>query len=72
MILSLAHPDFYRSQRDPLHIVGFTLAHVSIGAILLSCVLPRWFDMLVPVDKRAEDGARTVPRLESTVVDTKR
>lgn len=69
MVLSFAYPDFYSSRRDPLHIVGFTLAHVGIAAILLSYIFPRWFDSLVPIGRRAEGDAPTVPLVESTVVE---
>jgi len=69
MILSFAYPDFYSSRHDPLHIVGFTLAHVGIAAILLSYIMPGWFDSLVPVGRQAEGEAPTVPLLESTVVE---
>lgn len=40
MILSFAYPDFYRSRHDSLHIVGLTLAHVGIAAILLLFLVP--------------------------------
>ena len=43
-----------------------TLAHVGIAAILFSFLVPRWFDFLVPVDRRAEGDTATVPLLEST------
>ncbi len=72
MILSFAYPDFYHPQRDPLHIIGFTIAHVGIAAILLSYIVPRWFDSLVPARRREEAKAPTVPLLESTVVEVQR
>jgi hypothetical protein len=59
MILSFAYPGFYRSRCNLLHIVGFALARLGIAAILLSYIVSRWVDVLVPIEMRAEGGAPT-------------
>lgn len=72
IVLSFAYPDFYQQRYDPLHIIGFTIAHFSLLMVGLGFIAPRWFDVFVPVQRRGEGDIATVPNLESGVVDALR
>lgn len=57
IIYSFAYPGFYLLRDDPLHIFGFSLAHLVLIVIGLGLVLPRWFDVFIPPHRRG-DGKR--------------
>lgn len=42
-------------------ITGFTLAHIGMVLIILGCVAPRYYDKLIPAQRRAEGTEPTVP-----------
>lgn len=42
-------------------IAGFILSHLLMVAIILGCVMPRYYDVFVPVDRRDEGTEATVP-----------
>ena len=42
-------------------IAGFILAHFCLLLILLGIVLPRYYDIFIPVERRAEGTEVTVP-----------
>ncbi|CAO2653022.1 Nn.00g024330.m01.CDS01 [Neocucurbitaria sp. VM-36] len=70
LVTSLAYPDFITDgSRDPLHIVGFFLAHATFALVVLSFVMPRWFNAIVLPERRLEGDAPTVVNLESNIVD---
>ncbi|KAK8856081.1 SNF-domain-containing protein [Apiospora arundinis] len=61
IIFSFAYPEFYTLRYDPLMITGFTLAHIGMVLIILGCVAPRYYDKLIPAQRRAEGTEPTVP-----------
>ena len=44
--------------KDPVHIFGFAVAHITILLIALGLIVPRFFNILVPYERR-EDGNKT-------------
>ena len=68
--MSLAYPNFITDgSRDPLHVVGFILAHAAFALVVISFVMPRWFNTIVLPERRLEGDAPTVVNLESNIVD---
>lgn len=61
IILSFAFPEFHRLRYDPMFISGFILSILTVIAILLGLVMPRYYDAFVPVHRRAEGTEPTVP-----------
>ncbi|KAK8111721.1 SNF-domain-containing protein [Apiospora kogelbergensis] len=61
IIFSFAYPEFYTLRYDPLMITGFTLAHIGMVLILMGCIAPRYYDKLIPAQRRAEGMEPTVP-----------
>lgn len=56
IVFSFAYPEFHTLRADPLMIAGFILAHICLLAILLGFVMPRYYEVFVPAERR-EDGA---------------
>lgn len=57
IIFSFAYPTFIAVRNDPLHIFGFTCAHLVVAVVIFVYIVPRSMDVLVPV-KRREEGDR--------------
>lgn len=55
IIYSFAYPGFYVLRDDPLHIIGFALAHLSLVLIVLGIMVPKYFDVFIPPHRR-DDG----------------
>jgi solute carrier family 6 GABA transporter-like protein 1 len=69
IIFSFSYPDFYASRMDPLHILGFTISHAALIMVGLSYILPRWFDPIVPAQRRAEGDVPTAPGVNNSIVE---
>jgi len=53
IIASFSYPDFYaRGRMDPLHIFGFTVAHIGFFLVVVGLVLPRALDIFVRPERR--------------------
>ncbi|KAM0278495.1 hypothetical protein ACHAQH_005162 [Verticillium albo-atrum] len=62
IIFSFSYPSFYAEFRmDPLHIAGFGFMHVVLLASLVGFIMPRWFNVLVPANKRCEGVYPVLP-----------
>lgn len=59
IIFSFAYPEFYTLRYDPMMIAGFILAHLGLLLILLGFVMPRYYDVFIPVDRREEELRKT-------------
>jgi solute carrier family 6 (neurotransmitter transporter, GABA) member 1 len=56
IVFSFCYPKFASiGSRNPTHIYGFVVAHIALVIVALGLIVPRWFDVLVPVERR-EDG----------------
>jgi len=60
IILSFAFPEFHTLRYDPMMIAGFILSILTIIAILLGLVMPRYYDAFIPVHRRLEGTEPTV------------
>lgn len=61
IVYSFSYPDFINSgaplvgRQNPLHIMGFGVGHVVLLLFLLGFMVPRWFDVFIPPNRR-NDG----------------
>jgi solute carrier family 6 GABA transporter-like protein 1 len=63
MVASFAYPKFYQKGRmDPLHICGFTFAHVTVLLVFIGLILPRALDVFVLPEKRMDCKAASAPQ----------
>lgn len=60
IIFGFAYPEFYSLRYDPMMISGFILAHCCLLVILLGVILPRYYDIFIPPQRRAEGTEMTV------------
>lgn len=60
IIFSFAYPEFYTLRYDPMMIAGFILAHLGLLLILLGFVMPRYYDIFIPLDRRNEEFKKTL------------
>ncbi|CAJ0550548.1 Ff.00g104780.m01.CDS01 [Fusarium sp. VM40] len=63
IIYGFAYPAFYELRDDPLHILGFGLAHICLILIGLGVLLPRWYNTIIPPDRREEGKLPYAPNV---------
>ena len=64
MVASFAYPKFYANGRmDPLHICGFTFAHVTVLLVFIGFSLPRALDVFVIPEKRDDYKSASAPQV---------
>ncbi|KAI4722617.1 SNF-domain-containing protein [Aureobasidium sp. EXF-10727] len=73
IIFSFAFPEFHSLRFDPLMIVGFVVSCLGMVAVVMGFVVPRYYDVFVPVDRRGEGrkevvGQRPVERMDAVSV----
>ncbi|KAF4120672.1 solute carrier family 6 (neurotransmitter transporter, GABA) member 1 [Geosmithia morbida] len=54
IVFSFSYPAFYQLRNDPLHVLGFGVAHIGIVLILCGFILPKWYDVFIPPARRGE------------------
>ncbi|KAL8840777.1 MAG: hypothetical protein Q9176_003623 [Flavoplaca citrina] len=59
IVYSFAYPEFWTLRNDPVYIFGFILAHFCLIFAVSALVLPRYYDVFVPMH-RLDDGKRMV------------
>ena len=63
MVASFAYPKFYKIGRmDPLHICGFTFAHITVLLAIIGVAIPRALDVFVLPEKRDDWKAPYAPQ----------
>jgi len=79
IILSFAFPEFHQERVDPLMILGFIIAILGLCAMIFGLIFPRYYDVFVPPQRRAEGTEDTVVNelkreesLQETVSEEKR
>ncbi|KAG9857485.1 SNF-domain-containing protein, partial [Aureobasidium melanogenum] len=60
IIFSFAFPEFHTLRYDPMMITGFILSILGMLAVLLGFVLPRYYDVFIPMERRDEGTQETV------------
>lgn len=63
IIFSFAYPDFYAVREDPLHILGFIIAHICLLLIGAGIIGPRWFNSIIPPTRREEGKFAYAPNV---------
>lgn len=64
IIFSFAFPEFHTLRYDPMMITGFILSILTIVVVLFGCVMPRYYDAFIPVQRRGE-GTEMTTALET-------
>ncbi|KAJ4304517.1 hypothetical protein N0V90_000043 [Kalmusia sp. IMI 367209] len=54
IIFSFAYPEFHKLRYDPMMITGFIIAHITMLAIIVGYAIPRYYDKLIPLERRVE------------------
>ncbi|RVX67809.1 hypothetical protein B0A52_07737 [Exophiala mesophila] len=67
ILTSFAYPTFGSVMNDPLHIFGFCVGHIVMLLVVVGLVIPRWFDVFLP-DNRKYEG--DLPYAPSVLVGT--
>ncbi|KAF1807897.1 SNF-domain-containing protein [Eremomyces bilateralis CBS 781.70] len=60
IIFSFAYPEFKTLKNDPMMVAGFILAHLGLVLIILGFVMPRYYDIFVPVHRRDKGTEPTI------------
>jgi solute carrier family 6 GABA transporter-like protein 1 len=60
IIFSFAFPEFHTLRYDPMMITGFILSILGMVGVLMGFVMPRYYDALIPVERRREGMQKTV------------
>ncbi|KAI4746417.1 SNF-domain-containing protein [Aureobasidium sp. EXF-12298] len=60
IIFSFAFPEFHTLRYDPMMITGFILSVLGMLAVLMGFVMPRYYDVFIPVERRDEGTKETV------------
>ncbi|RMX80491.1 hypothetical protein D0869_07514 [Hortaea werneckii] len=63
IVYSFAYPSFYAVRDDPLQIMAFIVAHMVVLMILVTYVMPKSLDILIPVDRRGEGNRTYAPQV---------
>ncbi|CAM1510875.1 Fc.00g083880.m01.CDS01 [Cosmosporella sp. VM-42] len=58
-----SYPSIYKLRQDPLHILGFGVAHICLLIIGFGIIAPRWLDILIPSKRRGEGKIPYAPNL---------
>ncbi|KAF2452336.1 putative sodium/chloride dependent neurotransmitter transporter [Lineolata rhizophorae] len=63
IVFSFAYPEFYTLRDDPVYIFGFIIAHFGILLVGIGFILPKWFDVFVPAERRNEGYKTYAPNV---------
>ncbi|KAL9022169.1 MAG: hypothetical protein Q9185_000569 [Variospora sp. 1 TL-2023] len=69
IVYSLSYPEFWTLRNDPVYVFGFILAHFCLVFAVVSLVLPKYFDVFVPMH-RLDDGKRlAAPGVNANILE---
>lgn len=54
IVYSFSYPNFYELRNDPLHVLGFGVGHIGVLIVLAGFIVPKWFDVFIPPNRRGE------------------
>lgn len=72
IIFGFAYPAFYQLRYDPLHIIGFTVAHFALIIVTLGLIVPRWYNFLIPHHRHEDGNQPTVANVTAGELDGER
>lgn len=70
IILGFSYPAFYQLRDDPLHILGFGVAHIGLILVGVGVIAPRWFNVLIPPHRRGEGKNPYAPNVVLGTIDS--
>ncbi|CZS98469.1 related to sodium-and chloride-dependent GABA transporter 1 [Rhynchosporium graminicola] len=70
IVYSFSYPAFFKVRNDPMHIFGFAVGHIALVIVGMGVMVPRWFDVFVPVERRDEGRIPYAPGLIGGTTDT--
>ena len=68
IILRFAYPSFHSSRMDPLHILDFAVAHMTMLFVAIGFIMSRFFHPFIPHGKRGKGHDGFVPNVPVAVV----
>ncbi|KAK7416829.1 hypothetical protein QQZ08_011852 [Neonectria magnoliae] len=71
IIFGFSYPSFHALREDPLHILGFGVAHICLILIAVGVIMPRWFDVLIPPARRGEGKITYAPNVVQGSVEAR-
>ncbi|CZT45072.1 related to sodium-and chloride-dependent GABA transporter 1 [Rhynchosporium secalis] len=69
IVYSFSYPAFFKVRNDPMHIFGFAVGHIALVIVGMGVMVPRWFDVFVPVERRDEGRIPYAPGLIGGTTD---
>lgn len=72
IVYGFSYGAFYELRYDPLHILGFGVGHIALLLIFGGLILPRWYDVFIPPQRRSEghnDNGAFAPAMEEFVAE---
>ncbi|CAI6338679.1 unnamed protein product [Periconia digitata] len=69
IILGFSYPTFHSKRMDPLQIIGFFIANLTMVFVAVGLIFPRFFHPWIPVEKRGEGHIPFSPNVRTAVVD---
>jgi solute carrier family 6 (neurotransmitter transporter, GABA) member 1 len=71
IVYSFSFPAFASDgAKNPTHIFGFANAHFVSSLVLFGLIVPQWFNVLVPVERRDDGNKMYAPN--TTIMDGQR
>ncbi|GKT43577.1 sodium-dependent serotonin transporter [Colletotrichum spaethianum] len=61
IVYGFSYPAFYQVRYDPLHILGFAVGHVALILIFAGFMVPRWFNVFIPIHRQNEGKIHYAP-----------
>ncbi|KAF4550827.1 Hypothetical protein D9617_15g041770 [Elsinoe fawcettii] len=71
IIYAFAYPGFIASRYDPLEIFGFMLGQFSLFIVAGSFIVPRWYQGIIPPQRRKDGDFESVPGVSPSFIEDK-
>jgi solute carrier family 6 GABA transporter-like protein 1 len=68
IVFSFTFPLFHENRGNPLHIFAFTVCNLTILLVVLGFIVPKWFDVFVPADRKHEGKVDYYPGTDATPI----
>ncbi|KAG4435367.1 hypothetical protein IFR05_009153 [Cadophora sp. M221] len=69
IVYGFSYPGLYAVRNDPMHIFGFAVGHLALVIIALGLIVPSWFDLFIPVERRSEGKIPYAPGVIGGSID---
>ncbi|CAM1501348.1 Fc.00g105100.m01.CDS01 [Cosmosporella sp. VM-42] len=68
IVVSFAYPAFTKKRQDPLQVFAFVIAHCIMTITAIGFIVPRWFDVFIPAEKRHSSDTIYAPQVTMAVL----